>query len=226
MKKSRGVWCNVGSSLLLAVSILSVSQVIPAHAADKDKAAKQQEKRMRQMVQQAQAEKQELQAKFDQESAKLKQEAEAEQAKASALQGSISSANRKNAALNADLEKLQQEKAKLAEEKQAVQDKLASAEQQLAEARDVIRKGEAERTAMQATIVKKQQQVNASQEKNDRLHDFGLQLVKIYDKPSTYEQVMRDEKFTQLKRVELENILQDYRDKLDEAKAVPGEIKQ
>ncbi|MBL8506590.1 MAG: hypothetical protein JNJ51_09555, partial [Methylobacillus glycogenes] len=79
---------------------------------------------------------------------------------------------------------------------------------------------------MQAAIINKQQQVNASQEKNARLHDFGLQLVKIYDKPSTYEQVMRDEKFTQLKRVELENILQDFRDKLDEARVVPGEIKR
>lgn len=204
--------------------VAGVSQ--PAMAADKDKAAKQQEKRMRQMVQQAQAEKQELQSKFDQESAKLKQETEAEQAKNAALQGSVASANRKNTALNADLEKLHQDKSKLENDLQALQEKFSQSEAQLAEARELNRKGEAERKSMQAAIINKQQQVNASQEKNARLHDFGLQLVKIYDKPSTYEQVMRDEKFTQLKRVELENILQDYRDKLDEARVVPGEIKR
>lgn len=204
--------------------VAGVSQ--PAMAADKDKAAKQQEKRMRQMVQQAQAEKQELQTKFDQESAKLKQETEAEQAKNAALQGSVASANRKNTALNADLEKLRQDKSKLENDLQALQEKFSQSEAQLAEARELNRKGEAERKSMQAAIINKQQQVNASQEKNARLHDFGLQLVKIYDKPSTYEQVMRDEKFTQLKRVELENILQDYRDKLDEARVVPGEIKR
>ena len=204
--------------------VAGVSQ--PAMAADKDKAAKQQEKRMRQMVQQAQAEKQELQTKFDQESAKLKQETEAEQAKNAALQGSVASANRKNTALNADLEKLRQDKSKLENDLQALQEKFSQSEAQLAEARELNRKGEAERKSMQAAIINKQQQVNASQEKNARLHDFGLQLVKIYDKPSTYEQVMRDEKFTQLKRVELENILQDYLDKLDEARVVPGEIKR
>lgn len=204
--------------------VAGVSQ--PAMAADKDKAAKQQEKRMRQMVQQAQAEKQELQTKFDQESAKLKQETEAEQAKNAALQGSVASANRKNTALNADLEKLRQDKSKLENDLQALQEKFSQSEAQLAEARELNRKGEAERKSMQAAIINKQQQVNASQEKNARLHDFGLQLVKIYDKPSTYEQVMRDEKFTQLKRVELENILQDFRDKLDEARVVPGEIKR
>ena len=198
----------------------------PAIAADKDKAAKQQEKRMRQMVKQAQAEKQELQTKFDQESAKLKQDAEAEQAKNAALQGSVASANRKNTALNADLEKLRQDKSKLENDLQALQEKFSQSEAQLAEARELNRKGETERKSMQAAIINKQQQVNASQEKNARLHDFGLQLVKIYEKPSTYQQVMRDEKFTQLKRVELENILQDYRDKLDEARVVPGELKQ
>lgn len=205
--------------------ILAMLLALPAGAADKDKAAKQQEKRMRQMVQQAQAEKQELQTKFDQESAKLKQETEAEQAKNANLQSSVASANRKNVALNADLDKLRQDKSKLEGELEAMRAKLANSEEQLGTARELIRKGDAERTAMQATIVKKQQQVNASQEKNARLHDFGLQLVKIYEKPSTYDKVMRDEKFTQLKRVEMENILQDYRDKLDDARAVPGEIK-
>jgi len=214
---------SVGIAMCLAL-VAGVSQ--PAMAADKDKAAKQQEKRMRQMVQQAQAEKQELQTKFDQESAKLKQETEAEQAKNAALQGSVASANRKNTALNAELEKLRQDKSKLENDLQALQEKFSQSEAQLAEARELNRKGEAERKSMQAAIINKQQQVNASQEKNARLHDFGLQLVKIYDKPSTYEQVMRDEKFTQLKRVELENILQDYRDKLDEARVVPGEIKR
>jgi len=44
--------------------------------------------------------------------------------------------------------------------------------------------------------------------------------VQIYDDPSRYEAIMRKEKFFQLKRVELENILQNQQDKLDEARFV------
>ncbi|MGY1488787.1 hypothetical protein ACW4YW_05175 [Methylobacillus pratensis] len=209
--------------LLMAGMFAGVSTAAwPADS--KDKAAKQQERRMRQMMQQVQAEKEQLQSQFEQEKAKLKQEAEAEQVKSNELKSSVASASRRNAVLSAEIEELRKEKAAMQSSSQALQAKLEEAQQQLANAQDAIRKGEAERGNMQAVIVKKQQQLNASREKNDRLYDFGLQLIKIYEKPSLYQKVIRDEPFTQLKRVELENILQDYKDKIDEAKLGAGDI--
>ena len=56
--------------------------------------------------------------------------------------------------------------------------------------------------------------------KNGKLHQFGTELIQLYDKPSTYEAAMRKEQFFQLKRVELENILQCKQDGLDEARYV------
>lgn len=201
----------------LALFLLAL-MALPVMAADKDKAAKQQERRMRQMMQQVQAEKEQLQTQFEQEKAMLKQEAEAEQAKSNELKSSVASANRRNSQLTSELETLRKEKADAQSHHQALQAKLEDMQQQLANAQDMIRKGETERSNMQGVIVKKQQQLNASREKNDKLYDFGLQLIKIYEKPSLYQKVMRDELFTQLKRVEIENILQDYKDKIDEAK--------
>ncbi|MCB5190610.1 hypothetical protein LG198_07720 [Methylobacillus arboreus] len=209
----------------LIVTVLAFAVAVPAFAADKDKAAKQQERRMRQMMQQVQAEKEQLQTQFEQEKTQLKQEAEVEQAKSDELKNSVANANRRNAALNAELEALRKEKTALQTAGQALQAKLEETQQQLANAEETILKGEAERSEMQAVIVRKQQQLNASNEKNAKLYNFGLQLIKIYERPSLYRQVMRDEPFTQLKRVELENILQEYKDKIDEMRVGTGDIR-
>ncbi|MCB5188717.1 hypothetical protein LG200_11975 [Methylobacillus caricis] len=198
---------------------------LPIMAADKDKAAKQQERRMRQMVQQVQAEKDQLQTQFEQEKAKLQEETKAQEQKNSALQGSVAAANRKSAELASELEALRKQKVELETLQQNTASTLESTQQKLAETLETNSKGAAERKEMQAVLVNKQQQLNASNEKNARLYDFGLQLIKIYERPSLYKQVMRDEPFTQLKRVELENILQDYRDKIDEARVGIGDIR-
>jgi chromosome segregation ATPase len=53
--------------------------------------------------------------------------------------------------------------------------------------------------------------------KNELLYSHGKFLTEIYQNQSFYENVMRNEKFFQLKRVELENILQGKLDQLDSA---------
>ena len=210
--------------LLIAVASM------PVLAADADKATKQQERRLRQMMQQVQAEKAQLQSQFEQEKARLQADTQAEQAKSAELKNSISHATRKQALLSAELETLRQDKARLQAEAQVSQTQLQSQiqdlQQRLTMAEEALRHGESERAQMQATIVRKQQQLNASREKNSKLYDFGLQLIKVYEQPSLYQKVMRNEPFTQLKRVELENILQDYKDKIDDARLGAGDIAQ
>jgi chromosome segregation ATPase len=58
------------------------------------------------------------------------------------------------------------------------------------------------------------------EEKNQKLYGYGKDLIQIYDHPSQYESMMRKENVFQLKRVELENLLQSNLDKLDEAHIV------
>lgn len=217
-----GIMGRISLVLLVVMAVSGVAS--QAWAADKDKAAKQQELRMRQMMQQVQAEKEQLQSQFEQEKTKLQAETQAEQARNAELKNSIASASRKSAALGMELDALRKEKESLQVTGQALQVQLETIQQQLATAQETMRKGEAQRQEMQAVIVKKQQQLNASREKNDKLYDFGLQLIKIYEKPSLYQKVMRDEPFTQLKRVELENILQDYKDRIDEARIGTNDV--
>lgn len=59
--------------------------------------------------------------------------------------------------------------------------------------------------------------LNECDAKNQLLYAHGKSLIEIYQKPSFYENVMRNEKFFQLQRVKLENILQDKLDQLDDS---------
>ncbi|MCB5186048.1 hypothetical protein LG201_12610 [Methylobacillus gramineus] len=214
MLKIAGLKHGVMACVILVLGAMS----LPIMAADKDKASKQQERRMRQMMQQVQAEKDQLQSQFEQEKVKLQEEAKAQEQKNVSLQINISSANRKRTELENELETLRKQKSELEGLQNNTVATLEATQHKLEDERELNAKSAVERKEMQALLVKKQQQLNASNEKNARLYDFGLQLIRIYERPSVYQQAMRDEPFTQLKRVELENILQDYRDKIDEQK--------
>jgi chromosome segregation ATPase len=75
-----------------------------------------------------------------------------------------------------------------------------------------------QRKTLATNLAETTKSLNACVVKNEQLYAYGKSLVDLYDTPSRYEAAMRKEKFLQLKRVELENILQDKLDRLDEAR--------
>ena len=77
-----------------------------------------------------------------------------------------------------------------------------------------------QRKIISSNLAQNTKAVNECEVKNAKLHQFGTELIQIYDKPISYENAMRSEKFFQLKRVELENILQNQQDRLDDARFV------
>jgi hypothetical protein len=78
---------------------------------------------------------------------------------------------------------------------------------------------EQQRANLTATTIQKTKVIDACIAKNAKLYDYGLELVKLYENPSLYKRIVLIEPFSQLKRVELENILQNYNDKMDLEKA-------
>ena len=73
-----------------------------------------------------------------------------------------------------------------------------------------------QRKTLSTNLAQTTKSVNDCEAKNAKLHQFGTELIQIYDKPGSYDAVMRQEQFFQLKRVELENILQSRQDQLNE----------
>ena len=208
--------------LLLAVSFLAN----PALAADKkDKAAR----RAQQMVQQIQQEKAQLQSQLDQ-AMQAKAVLDADMAKAqeenTTLKTKLGAANRKIDGLEISLKEMTAERLAFEAKLLKTQTELEATKTALNEL-DVkyqanlydLKVNEQQRANLTATTIQKTKVIDACLAKNAKLYDYGLELVKLYENPSLYKQVVLTEKFSQIKRVELENILQNYNDKIDLEKA-------
>ena len=214
---------SLSASFLVSILLVTSLLTNPALAADKkDKAAR----RAQQMVQQIQQEKAQLQAQLDQElQAKAAMEADLAKAQAEnvAIKSKLGAANVKIDGLEVNLKEMTAERLAFEAKLMKTQIELQATKTALNEL-DVKYQGtvydlkvnEQQRANLTATSIQKTKLIDACVAKNNKLYDYGLDLVKLYENPTEYKKVVLTEPFSQLKRVQLENILQDYNDKIDE----------
>jgi len=200
--------------LFLAISLLAN----PALAADKkDKASRR--------VQQIQQEKAQLQSQLDQ-TLQAKAVLDADMAKAqednTALKSRSAAASRKISGLETSLKEMTAERMDFEAKLLKTQTELEATKTALSELDAKhqanlydLKINEQQRTNLTATTIQKTKVIDACVAKNAKLYDYGLELVKLYENPSLYRRIVLNEPFSQLKRVELENILQNYNDKID-----------
>lgn len=212
-------------SLLLSLGLIAL-HATPGWAAEKqDKAAKRAAILMQKMKQDLEAEKSALQTQFEQEKKDLSQaldHAQTEQRSHSAkLQGQV----KRNQQLQSDNQKLTQENEALSAQLKQLQTQLAEQGQQLEITQEALKAAKTDldtndrqRKALVAKVGASHQQLVSCEEKNSRLYNYGHELISLYDDASVYQKIMRSEPFFQLKRVELENLLQDKQAQLLENK--------
>ena len=213
----------LNTSFLVSILLTTSFLANPVLAAEKkDKASR----RAQQMVQQIQQEKAQLQAQLDQElQAKAAMEADLAKAQAEnvAIKSKLSAANVKIDGLEVNLKEMTAERLAFEAKLMKTQIELQATKTALNEL-DVKYQGtvydlkvnEQQRANLTATSIQKTKLIDACVAKNNKLYDYGLDLVKLYENPTEYKKVVLTEPFSQLKRVQLENILQDYNDKIDE----------
>jgi chromosome segregation ATPase len=197
-----------------------------AHAAEKkDKAAKRAQQMMQKMKQDMEAEKANMQLQFDTEKKVFEDKLKANEVELASVSSKLNAAEKKNKNLDGEIKKLTIDKTSLETNLQQTQAELEITQKNLADlniqhkqALADLKFNDNQRKTLSTNLAETTKSVNECTEKNTKLHQFGTDLIKLYDKPSAYEAVMRKENFFQLKRVELENILQGKQDSLDEAK--------
>jgi uncharacterized protein YhaN len=216
--KSSTLTIKVMLGLFLSISLLAN----PALAADKkDKASRR--------VQQIQQEKAQLQSQLDQ-TLQAKAVLDADMAKAqednTALKSRSAAASRKISGLETSLKEMTAERMDFEAKLLKTQTELEATKTALSELDAKhqanlydLKINEQQRTNLTATTIQKTKVIDACVAKNAKLYYYGLELVKLYENPSLYRRIVLNEPFSQLKRVELENILQNYNDKIDLGKA-------
>ncbi len=77
-------------------------------------------------------------------------------------------------------------------------------------------------SALQETLKSAHAQTTACETKNLALYRFGTELLEHYRDKGVWDALLQKEPVAQLKDVEIENLLAEYRDKLDAARTEPA----
>lgn len=205
---------KVYKAILLAMSLTFIA--MPSAYAEKQEMTRE-EKIMRKLKRDNAIMKQQ----FEQEKKALQEQIQSHQVKINTLETALAEEQDKSKRLTYSLRKtkkqLTETEGKLAE----TEGTLANTVQNLKDMTAMHEKGQADlafnekqRKTQLENLAGTNKMLQTCEAKNQQLYDYGLALVQVYDDANAYKRLMRTEKLTQVKRVELENILQDYHDKI------------
>lgn len=182
------------SALLLAAALAATPALAAEKKADPNKG---EVRRLQQMQRQLEREKTEL--------AEQKAAAESELGD---VRKKVDGESRRAAALSRDVGALRAAR-------DATAAKLAETEAELRRTQEAQRAAEAEGKRLQATLAAEKQQLQVCTERSQELRKVSNQVLDLYEKKSCLDSSLQREPFTGLKRVEIENAVEDMREKLD-----------
>jgi chromosome segregation ATPase len=179
-------------------------------------------RRLQHAIQQVEQEKGQL----EQEKSDLGIKLKAQETRAVGIQTNLAGYERKSRTLALELAKARSQNNDLEVRLKLAEGRQLQTENALQKTRDELAARQQETQQQQkAALVKKmtlgnsleqaQKQIAASLDKNKNLYQFGRELIARFEKQGVGG-ILQAEPFTQIKRVELENIFQDTRDRLDE----------
>jgi chromosome segregation ATPase len=209
--------------LIIATLIIAMVSSSNSYAEEKDKSSRRAALMMQKMKQDMEAEKAAMQTQFDAQKKELEDKLKSSDDELVKVKKLLSTAERKNKILQIEIKKVTLAKelvdAKLLQTQnqlEITQKKLDDLKVQYQQAQADLKFNDNQRKTLSSNLAQTTKSLDVCEVKNAKLHQFGTELIQLYDKPSTYEAVMRKESFFQLKRVVLENILQDRQDQLNE----------
>ncbi len=203
-------------AVFLLMGLLFLSLSAPLLAAEKqDKAAKRAALLMQKMKQDFETEKAALQAQYEQEKQALNASLEESTQTVKRLEVKTVTQAKQLKQLQAEQQALLQEKQTLSSQVQQQQaqieqqqQQLENAEQHLRQTKATLEVNEQQRRVLLSKVNQSHQQVQSCEDKNQRLYATGLELIQLQENATALQKVFRAEPVLQLKRVELENIVQ------------------
>lgn len=208
--------------------LLILASTITANAWSEDKRASREREALRraqQQVQQLRQEKTALEQKltgFEQEKSLLAQDREK-------LASEVNSAQSRARSESAKRRQLQLALDKMTREKQALQTRTTELGQRLAEltatqtsTKSELAQSQVQKKQTESMLQTRERQVASCEDKNIKLYQYGRDLITQCRDRSATDAVLRLEPFTGIKRVQIENLLEEYRDKLDAQKTLPA----
>ena len=208
---------------ILSLALLLFMAGVATHADASDKRASREREALRRTQQQLSQVQGQLDA-VEQEKARMAAELEQAQAsskaeadKAARLQHGLGASKRQLASVT-------QELAQAREELATTSQRLAETSKTLAETTQALQQTRMEKRDLEAIKTRNERDIASCEHKNEALYEVGRSLMDRFEHKTCGETLAEKEPFTGLKKVETENLMEEYRDKLDEQKLIkpPG----
>lgn len=228
MRVNSGISMDMLARVFLALAIAAMLWGPVWAASDKK------QNREREALRRAQTQLQQVQGQvsaLEQEKAALGKERDQARKEAQAARGKLRKRERDLAEEKTRGEQLAKELEGAKQDLSAARTRLADTEGKLAETaktlfqtQQTLARTEADKRALESLKVRQEKDIAACEGKNLKLYQTGRELMTRFEQKTCGEILAQKEPFTGLKRVEMENLLEEYRDKLDEQKLVkpPG----
>jgi hypothetical protein len=216
-------------ALLLLCQVLS----LPSYA------QQQQQSREREALRRAQAATQKAEqekAQLQEQNAKLEKDRKDIAAKlktSEQLKVKLSAAQKRETEQARELEQVRQEVSAAETKITDLEGKVKTLTNQVVESQEQNRRVAAQAKAYEESlgqqreiIGRQSQSLQLLDEKNLKLYQLNVELLNKYNKKSAWDAMMQREPFTQIKDVQIQSLLQEYRDKNDALKNEKPELKQ
>jgi chromosome segregation ATPase len=208
----------------LVAAILMLTTVPGWSQQDPNKQASRERELLRR-AQAAQKQAEEAKAAVEAEKSKLEAEAKSARAQAAKTSGAVTKERKRADELQASLDAAGKERSGLLKDKESLGAKLAETEIRLKEAltalastRESLAVREKELQGVRQIASQQSTSLRVCADKNLKLYGVASEVMARYRDQGVWDAVKRKEPFTGLRQVEVENLLEEYRDRASEAR--------
>ena len=213
--------------VLLSIGVvLAITLCLGTAGAQEKPGAREREalRRSQQQMQQIRQEKTTLEEKlagFEKEKIALKEEKDKLAAQVSGALARAKSETVRGQQTQVAVDALTQENQGLLSQKTELEKRVAELAGKLNLTEKELAFNQSDKKQTLSTLTTRDQQLTSCENKNVSLYQHGRDLIEHCRDRSATDAVLRLERFTGIKRVEIENLLEEYRDRLDAQKIIP-----
>lgn len=200
MNKRRIVWMAMAGALALAT---------PVHAAKQKDPAKEAQRRMQIEMK-----------KIQDEKAAISAELEVIKKKSGDLEAAASRAEHRRAALDKEAAGLRQDKTALTEKVAQLEQALSEEKKSLSETHANLNQETGKRKSLEQMLGTRDKELDSCETKNRTLYRYQVELIKRAQSRGTLNAILESEPITGLGRIEVENLMEEYRDKVEAEKII------
>jgi len=209
--------CSRTGSMIACAAMLMALTMTPARAQVARSGGSSANAQLLQQLQQLAAERTSLRAEND----ALKKKNDELSKALDSLKTAQKSLDARSKASAAELEQAKSEHATSEEQVKQLRDRMAELIAKFRETAQTLRDSETDRASLKQSLAGRERELSVCIDRNLALYQINDEALTRLEKQTFWSRLARSEPFTQLKRIEMENLVDDYRARAQDQRVTP-----